>query len=371
MSDRTVPLVDLGLQHRQVAEEVKAGWEAVLERTAFVLGDEVATFEQAYADFIGVSHCVGVANGTDSLELALRALDIGPGDEVVVPANTFVASALAVRRSGATPVLVDVDADHLLIQPGQVAEALGPRTRAVMPVHLYGQMAPMRELAACCDPDLAIVEDCAQAQGATQYGAHAGTFGAISGTSFYPGKNLGAYGDGGAVLTVDEGLARRVRALRNYGSEQKYVHDEIGFNSRLDTLQAVVLTAKLAWLGRWNEERQQAARRYEHMLAGSERVTTPRVAPDNVHVWHLYVVRVPGREDILRGMAEMGVQAGIHYPTPVHQLGAFSDLGHSAGDFPETEAASSEILSLPIYPGITEAQQERVVDALVASLKPS
>jgi dTDP-4-amino-4,6-dideoxygalactose transaminase len=371
MSDRPIPLVDLGYQQRQVAEDVRAGWEAVLERTAFVLGDEVATFEQAYADFTGVTHCVGVANGTDALEMALRAHDIGPGDEVIVPANTFVASALAVRRSGATPVLVDVDADHLLIEPVQVAEAAGPRTRAIMPVHLYGQMAPMHELAACCDPDLTIVEDCAQAHGATQHGAHAGTFGTISGTSFYPGKNLGAYGDGGAVLTGDDGLARRVRALRNYGSEQKYVHDEIGFNSRLDTLQAVVLTAKLARLEQWNRERQEASRRYERLLDGVERVRTPGVAPGNAHVWHLYVVRVPGRDDILRGMAEKGVHAGIHYPTPVHRLGAFRDLGYSAGDFPVTEAASLEILSLPIYPGITEVQQERVVDALLASLRPS
>ena len=311
------------------------------------------------------ANCVGVANGTDALELALRALEIGIGHEVVVPANTFIASALAVRRTGAVPVLVDVDPVHLLMDPDLVNDAVGSKTRAVMPVHLYGQMAPVEDISMACEAEVRIVEDCAQAQGATLGGIHAGGLGSIGGTSFYPGKNLGAYGDGGAVLTTDDELARRVRSLRNYGSTRKYVHDELGFNSRLDTLQAVVLSAKLSRLDGWNAERQAAASLYGQMLAEVEGIATPSVAPDNVHVWHLYVVRVPNRDDVLRRMAEAGVNAGIHYPIPIHLLGAFSDLDHRPGDFPVTESAATEILSLPMFPGISESQQDRVVDALI------
>ena len=364
MNEDHVPLVDLGAQHREIAAEVLRGWEDVLERTAFILGEEVAEFERAYEAFTGLQHCVGVANGTDALELALRALGIGAGDEVIVPANSFVASALAVRRCGALPVFVDVDPVHLLIEVEHVADAVGSRTRAVMPVHLYGQIAPVEDLVEVIGSDLHVVEDCAQAQGATRHQAHAGGLGSIGGTSFYPGKNLGAYGDGGAVLTRDGELADRVRALRNYGSRQKYVHDELGFNSRLDTLQAVVLKAKLARLGRWNAERQAAAARYEQLLEGIEGVVTPSTASGNVHVWHLYVVRVSRRDEVLREMANAGVGAGIHYPIPIHLLGAFSDLGHEPGAFPVAETAAAEILSLPIYPGITEVQQERVVESL-------
>jgi dTDP-4-amino-4,6-dideoxygalactose transaminase len=365
MTEATVPLVDLGWQHREIAVEVAMGWDSVLDRTAFILGPEVSTFERAYESFTGLGNCVGVANGTDALELALRALDIGTGHEVIVPANTFVASALAVRRTGAVPVLVDVDPVHLLMDPSCVVDAVGPKTRAIMPVHLFGQMAPVEDLADAGGTDLHIVEDCAQAQGATRAGVHAGGLGRVGGTSFYPGKNLGAYGDGGAVLTMDDELAHRICLLRNYGSIQKYVHDELGFNSRLDTLQAVVLSAKLARLGSWNAERQAAASRYEQLLAGVDRVVTPTVACGNNHVWHLYVVRVANRDDVLRRMVELGVNAGIHYPIPVHLLGTFADLGYRPGDFPVTEAAASEILSLPMFPGISESQLDRVVDVLL------
>ena len=272
MSGPTIPLVDLQAQHRQIADEVARGFARVIERTAFILGDEVASFETAFAAFMQVRHCIGVANGTDALELALRALDVGAGDEVIIPANTFIATALAVARAGATPVLVDSDPVYHLVDVERVAAVIGPRTKAILPVHLYGQMAPMEDLQALASArGVLLIEDAAQAQGAKRHGKTAGSYGAAAGTSFYPGKNLGAYGDAGAVLTNADGVAQRIRALRNYGSEVKYHHPETGFNSRLDTLQAVVLNAKLAHLQTWNEARREAARRYDETAHGLRR----------------------------------------------------------------------------------------------------
>jgi dTDP-4-amino-4,6-dideoxygalactose transaminase len=336
----------------------------VLERTAFILGDEVAAFERAYAAFAGVRHCIGVGNGTDALELALRAIGVGPGDEVIIPANTFIATAAAVVRAGATPALVDCDPVHLLIDSERAAARVTARTKAIIPVHLYGQGAPVEALG----NGVAIVEDAAQSQGATRHGRSLGAFGIVAGTSFYPGKNLGAYGDAGAVLTDADDVAQKVRALRNYGSEVKYAHPEIGFNSRLDPLQAVVLAAKLRRLAAWNDARRAAAERYDVLLAGVAGVIRPSTLPGNEHVWHLYVVRVRRRDNVLRKLNEAGIGAGIHYPVPIHLQGAFTGLGHRRGDFPVAEAAADEILSLPLYPHITAAQQERVVDALRAAL---
>jgi len=364
-----IPLVDLKAQYRTIAPEIAAGITRVLDDASFVLGCEVGEFEEAYARFAGVRHCVGVANGTDALELALRALGIGRGDEVIVPANSFIASALAVVRAGATPVLVDCDPVHQLIDPARVAERLGARTRAVMPVHLFGQVAPMERLAeALAGRDVAIVEDAAQAQGAKRLGRPAGDFGAIAGTSFYPGKNLGAYGDAGAVLTGDDDLAQRVRALRNYGSEVKNHHPVVGFNSRLDSMQAVILSAKLPHLADWNAARRRAAERYRALLCDMAEVELPGVLEGNEHVWHLYVVRVPGRDAVLQALRDLGIGAGIHYPVPMHLQGAFASLGHKRGDFPVAERAADEILSLPLFPEITPDQQERVAAALRQAL---
>jgi dTDP-4-amino-4,6-dideoxygalactose transaminase len=360
-----IPLVDLKRQLGELAPEIQAGWDAVIARTAFILGPEVEAFEQEFARFSEVAHCIGVANGTDALELALRAVGVAAGDEVILPANTFVASALAVARAGATPVLVDCDAATQLIDIGQALERVTTRTRAIMPVHLFGQVAPVERLEAA---EVPIVEDSAQSQGARRNGAVAGGLGVIAGTSFYPGKNLGAFGDAGAVTTSDDELARRVRALRNYGSERKYHHPETGFNSRLDTLQAVVLSAKLRRLADWNEDRRRAARRYDEMLAGLDQVSLPVTLEGNEHIWHLYVVRVPQRDEVLRRLTENGVGAGVHYPVPIHLQGAFAHLGHSEGDFPEAESAAREILTLPLFPGITEAEQEEVVEKLRAAL---
>ena len=369
MSAAAIPLVDLAAQHREIAAEVADGFARVLERTAFVLGDEVGAFERAFAELSQVRHCIGVANGTDALELALRAVGVGAGDEVILPANTFIATAAAVVRAGATPVLVDCDPVHLLIDPERVAARITARTKAIMPVHLYGQAAAVEVFTEIVGArGLAIVEDAAQAQGATRHGRSVGSLGIAAGTSFYPGKNLGAYGDGGAVLTGADDVAKKVRALRNYGSEVKYQHPEIGFNSRLDTLQAVVLAAKLRRLAAWNAARRDAARRYDALLSGVAGVRLPATLAGNEHVWHLYVVRVPRRDEVLRTLHAAGIGAGIHYPVPIHLQGAFAGLGHRRGDFPVAEAAADEGLSLPLYPHITAAQQERVVDTLRAAL---
>ena len=369
MTASSIPLVDLSAQHRHVAGEVAEGFERVMSATSFINGEDVAAFEAEFASFCGVDHCVGVANGTDALELALRAMQIGPGDEVIVPTNTFVASAEAVVRAGARPVFVDCDAEHLLIDVTQVADHVGARTRAVMPVDLFGQVAPMEALQEVADAaGLSIIEDAAQAQGAVRHGRRAGSFGVTAGTSFYPGKNLGAYGDAGAVLTRSAEIARQVRDLRNHGGQAQYQHTGLGFNSRLDTLQAVVLRAKLRRLAAWNEDRRRAARCYDELLAELAAVTRPGVLDGNEHVWHLYVVRIPRRNEVLESLRASGVGAAIHYPVPLHLQPAFRADGPGPGGCPVAEDAAGRILSLPLFPGITEAQQERVADALSTAL---
>ena len=372
MAAMNIAFVDLKAQDAEVRREVEEGWRSILDRTAFVLGDEVRAFEEAFADFSGVAHCIGVANGTDALELALRSVDVGPGDEVIVPANTFIASALAVSRVGARPVLVDCADDHL-IDVDQIEARLTERTKAIMPVHLYGQMAPMRGILEIAERHgLVVVEDAAQSQGASQDGTGSGGLGKVAGTSFYPGKNLGAYGDAGAVLTNDPDVAQRVQALRNYGSEIKYHHPVTGFNSRLDTLQAVVLSAKLRRLADWNDRRRSSADRYTELLAGVDGVETPTTVAGNEHVWHLYVVRLADQETRDRAITELGaagVGVGIHYPVPIHLQGAFEHLGHGHGDFPATERAAETMLSLPMHPHLTTEQQEYVVARLAAVVR--
>jgi dTDP-4-amino-4,6-dideoxygalactose transaminase len=364
-----IPLVDLKAQHAAVADEVAAGFASVLERTAFVLGEEVDAFEREFAEFSGAPHCVGVGNGTDAVELALRAVGVGEGAVVILPANTFIATAEAVVRAGASPVLVDCDPEFQLIDVDAAIDRIGPSTGAIVPVHLFGQLAPVDALHARLGADgPLIVEDAAQCQGATHDGEGPSTVGVAAATSFYPGKNLGAYGEAGAVLTRDAEVDRRLRSLRNHGSEAKYEHPELGFNSRLDTLQAVVLRAKLARLAAGNEARRAAARRYDALLADVAGVSLPVTAPGNEHVWHLYVVRVPRRDAVLAALHDAGIGAGVHYPIPVHLQGAFRDLGHEPGDFPEAERAAREILSLPLFPEITEQQQQRVADALEKAL---
>lgn len=360
-------MVDLGFQNAAVEAEVRAGFDRVLATGSFILGPEVAAFEASFAAYTGVEHVLGVGNGTDALELALRAAGVGAGDEVVIPANTFVATAEAVVRAGADVVLVDCDEDFL-IDPELVAAAVGPRTKAVIGVDLYGQAAPFERLREIVGPDLVIIEDAAQSQGARRHGVAAGGLADAAGTSFYPGKNLGAYGDAGAVLTASQSIADRVRLLRNHGGVQRYEHLEVGVNSRMDGFQGVVLDAKLRRLDGWNQLRREAAARYDASLAALAEVVVPRVVAGNEHVYHLYVVRVPRRDEVLAALNAAGIGAALHYPLPVHLLPAFAHLGQARGSFPVAERLAGEILTLPLYPGITPEQQDQVVDALGQAL---
>ncbi|KQU36099.1 DegT/DnrJ/EryC1/StrS family aminotransferase [Rhodococcus sp. BP-241] len=367
-----IPLVDLGAQISEIRDELWPALRRVVDDTAFIGGSPVREFESAYADYLGSTHCIGVANGTDALEIALRSVGVGPGDEVVVPANSFVASAEAVERIGAVTVFADVDPDHLLLDPASCAEVLTPRTRAIVPVHLFGQVAPVEDLvSSCARAGISIVEDCAQAQGARRGGRTAGTLGDVSATSFYPGKNLGAVGDAGAVVTSNDEVARTARMLGAHGSVAKYHHEILGFNSRLDAVQAVVLSLKLSRLDDWNTRRRSAAARYEQMLADVPEVVTPQSASGNDDVWHLYVVRVQDRDRVVTRLGELGIGAGVHYPVPLHLTPALAHRGRGVGAHPVAEAAAGEILSLPLHPHITEQQQQTVVAALVSAIRGS
>ncbi|WP_312181786.1 DegT/DnrJ/EryC1/StrS family aminotransferase [Arthrobacter sp.] len=367
-----VPFVDLAAQHAEVDEEIQAGIKEVFARTAFIGGAAVAEFEAAYARWLDIGHCVGVGNGTDALELALRACGVEPGGEVILPANTFIATAEVVSRIGARPVLADVDPQHLLIDPGSVLDASGPNTQALMPVHLFGQTAPVEKLAETARRwGAAIVEDAAQSQGAARFGRKAGTLGDAAGTSFYPGKNLGAAGDAGAVLTASSAIAEQVRLLGDHGSRVKYQHEVPGMNSRLDAVQAVVLSAKLRQLDLWNEQRRSAAAGYAGLLSGIDGITLPTSAEGNTDVWHIYAIRVPAaeRNRVLELLGAAGIGAAIHYPVPVHLTRAYAHLGYGPGDFPVSEEAAGQLLSLPIYPHITRAQQELVAETLAGALR--
>ncbi|WP_343319813.1 DegT/DnrJ/EryC1/StrS family aminotransferase [Arthrobacter sp. TMP15] len=365
-----IPLVDLQAQQAEILSEIRPELDEVLSSAAFIGGPAVGRFESEYARFTGTSHCVGVGNGTDALELALRAAGVRAGGEVIIPANTFVATAEAVARIGAVPVIVDVDPEYLLIDPKKVSQAVTTKTQAILPVHLFGQLAPMEEILAIAQSfEIAVIEDAAQSQGASYGGKVSGSFGIAAATSFYPGKNLGAAGDAGAVTTNDPDIAAQIRLLGGHGSSAKYVHDVVGMNSRLDTIQAVVLSAKLKRLARWNALRRDAAARYGELLAEVPAVTVPQSRPGNTDAWHLYVVRVDDRDRVLDELHSAGIGAGIHYPTPVHLTKAFSYLGQGEGDFPVAERAAGRILSLPLFPHITLEQQRRVVQSLAETLR--
>ena len=365
-----IPLVDLVSAQAEIAEELWPALQAVVNQAAFIGGEVVAGFERAYANFVGVEHCIGVANGTDAIELALRVADVGPGHEVILPANSFIATAEAVSRCGATPVLVDVDPVHLLIDPVLVERAVTSRTRAIIPVHLFGQVAPVEQLLELSSSiGIPMIEDAAQSQGASRLGRAAGTWGLLGATSFYPGKNLGAAGDAGAVLTDDTDLADRVRTIAAHGSKVKYMHEVIGCNSRLDAIQAVVLSAKLKRLAGWNEARRTVAHRYAELLADQPKVQVPLTAHGNTDVWHLYVVQVDERDRVLHELNSAGIGAGVHYPHPIHLTPAYAGLGLGVGTYPVAEAAATRILSLPLHPHLTADQQQCVVTALRSAVE--
>jgi dTDP-4-amino-4,6-dideoxygalactose transaminase len=358
-----VPFVDLGAQYASIAPEIDAAVSSVIRETDFILGREVRLFEEEFARFCEASYAIGVDSGTSALELALRAYDIGPGDEVITAANSFIASALAISHAGATPVLADIDAETYTIDVAGIERAITPRTKAIIPVHLYGQPADMdgiMELAR--RHKLVVIEDACQGHGARYKGRRVGSLAHAAAFSFYPGKNLGAYGDGGAVVTNDSSVAKKLEMLRNYGSQQKYHHMFRGYNRRLDTLQAAVLRVKLRSLEKWNAARRQHAARYRLLLERS-RIVTPNEARYAESVWHLYVVRVSQRDALKEHLASRGVQCGIHYPVPIHLQPAYRDLGYKQGDFPVTEDYAQRIISLPMYAELTPELIIRVAEA--------
>ncbi|HEY1952160.1 MAG TPA: DegT/DnrJ/EryC1/StrS family aminotransferase [Gemmatimonadaceae bacterium] len=359
-----VPFLDVGASYAELREEIDEAIARVFDNGWFILGRELEAFEAEFAAYLGVRHCIGVANGLDALTLSLRALDVGDGSDVLVPSNTFVATWLAVTYAGARPVPVEPDPSTFNIDPNRIEAAITSRTRVIMPVHLYGQPAAMdaiMEIAA--RRELFVVEDAAQAHGASYAGRRVGGFGDAAAWSFYPGKNLGAFGDGGAVTTNDDALAARLRSLRNYGSSAKYVHTELGVNSRLDELQAAILRVKLRHLGQWNERRRIVAARYLEGIV-SDSVALPAVDRQAEPVWHLFVVKCKDRDQTRAQLEKAGIEALIHYPVPPHLQAAYQSLGYAEGDLPIAEKLHKEVLSLPIGPHLAEEHQERVIDAL-------
>jgi dTDP-4-amino-4,6-dideoxygalactose transaminase len=375
MSQESVPFTDLGAMAGEVWPEIEQEYRACLLDGAYIGGPAVTAFERRWAGYCGAGHAVGLASGTDALELSLIALGLGPGDEVIVPANTFIATAAAVMRAGATPRFADVSDDTLLMTSGTLAEAITPRTRAVIVVHLYGQVPDMTSLLATArHAGIAVIEDAAQAHGAEWAGRRAGSFGEAACFSFYPAKNLGAFGDAGAVVTSRPELADQIRSLANHGrshGSSHYEHDYIGTNSRLDALQAIVLSGKLARLDAWTERRIALASRYEELLGSREfsdaglRLTA--TSPLARHVYHLFVVRVAGREDVRAELAERGIQTGVHYPVPCHQQPPLRRFAERP--LPVAERAAGEIVSLPMFPHMTDRQVDYVCESLAAALR--
>lgn len=364
-----VPFLDLQAHHAPIREEIRQAIDRVIEANAFAGGPFVAAFEKDWATFCGSRFAVGVGNGTDALWLTLLALGVGPGDEVITVPSTFMATAEAVSFCGARPVFVDIDPVTYTLDPEQLERAVTPRTKAIIPVHLFGQVAdmdPILEIAR--RHGIPVVEDACQAHGATYKGRKAGTFGVAGCFSFYPGKNLGALGEAGAVITDDADLAARIQCLRDHGQVRKYHHDHVGWNARMDGIQGAVLQVKLRRLAWANEARRAHARLYHELLAELEEVIPPVEAPDRTHVYHVYAVRVPQRDELLRMLADRGILCGIHYPIPVHRQQAYAHLGYSEGSFPVAEQCAREFLSLPMYPELRPEQVELVVAELKACL---
>ncbi len=363
----SIPFVDLKAQYRSIKGEIDETIAEVLEATSFIKGPRLQQFEEAFAATCGTSHAIGTSSGTTALFIALEALALRAGDEVILPSHTFIATAEAVVQAGATVVLADIDPETYLIDPDSVARCLSERTRAILPVHLYGQMADMEallEAARSGSGEVAVIEDAAQAHAARQGERISGGTGVMGCFSFYPGKNLGAYGDAGAVTTDDPEIALKIRKLVDHGRLTKYEHDLIGYNYRMDTLQAAVLSVKLRHLEAWNDARRSRATLYDRLLAEVPGVRTPGVLEGNRHVYHLYVIEVEDPEGLRRHLGERDIASGIHYPVPLHQQPAFRTLDFRSDDLPHTERLARRIVSLPMFPELTGDQVHRVVDAV-------
>lgn len=361
----SIPFVDLKAQYQSIKSEVDPAIAQIIENTAFVGGKKLETFEQNFAKYVEAGHGVGTSSGTSALHLALTALGIGRGDEVITATNTFIATTEAISHTGATPVLVDVSDDTLTIDPGQVEAAITDRTKAIVPVHLYGQSADMEAIRDIASRhSLKVVADAAQAHGASLGGSRRAILGDLTCYSFYPGKNLGAYGDAGMIVTDDADQADFMRRLGNHGRFDKYTHSHVGFNYRLDGIQAAVLDVKLCHIDGWNERRRSRAKRYDEGFADGP-VRPVMEGSGRYHVYHLYVVRTPDREKLLDGLGERGIAAGVHYPVPLHLQKAYEDLGIREGAFPVAEKAAKEIVSLPMYPELTD----EMVDEVIAAVK--
>jgi dTDP-4-amino-4,6-dideoxygalactose transaminase len=364
-----IPFVDLSAIHKPLEQEFNAVFQRVVERSSFIMGPEIKQFEDAFATYLGADHCITVNNGTTALQLVLAALGIGAGDEVITVANTFIATAEAVSAVGAKPVFVDVDPVSFTMDPVLVENAITSRTKAILPVHLYGQCADLDSLIAVAERHkLFLIEDACQAHGAEYKGRKAGTVGIAGCFSFYPGKNLGALGEGGAISTNDAQLAQKLRMLRDHGSLRKYEHSLPGFNFRLEGLQGGFLGVKLPHLDRWNTQRREIANLYNEKLRDAN-VTLPVEMPYGKHVYHLYIVQLENRDHVKQQLADKGIDTGLHYPVPLHLQEAYRDLGYKKGDFPISERLSLQILSLPMYPGLSIEAAEYVVTSLVESAK--
>lgn len=362
-----IPFLSFQETNQHIKAEILCAFEKVFDNAWYILGNEVKSFEEKYAAFNNTKYCIGVSNGLDALHLALKTLNIGNGDEVIVPSNTFIATLLAVTHAGATPVLAEPDEKTYNIDPCKIEAAITSRTKAIIPVHLYGQACEMNKIISLAQKhNLAVVEDNAQAQGARFAGKQTGSWGAINATSFYPGKNLGAYGDAGALTTNDGALANQAMRLRNYGSEKKYCHQEAGYNMRLDEMQAAFLSVKLKYLNRWTQQRRELAAMYNNALKDLDELVLPYIHPDATHVYHLYVVCTNARDELRQWLTEKGIDTLIHYPVPPHLQPAYKILGYKVGDFPVAEKIAGTCLSLPLWQGMQQAQVEYIAYTIKA-----
>jgi len=361
----TVPYLDLRAQYRPLRSEVLSAFEEICESTSFAQGRGASAFESEFAAYCGVDHCVSLNSGTSALHLALRCLDVGPGDEVVTVSMTFIATAWAISYVGATPVFVDINPVRRTLDPDRLEAAITSRTKAIIPVHLYGMPAEMDRIMAIAERHgLPVIEDAAQAHGAKYRGKRVGQFGQIACFSFYPSKNLGAYGEGGALITNDASIAQRARSLRDHAQSQKYLHDEIGYNYRMDSFQGAVLAIKLKHLDEWNKARIDCARQYTELLKASS-YRLPADISDSECVWHCYVIETPERDRVRAALEDVGIQSAVHYPVPIHLQKAYAYLNYRTGDLPVTEALCERCLSLPIYPELSKENISRVASVLL------